>query len=68
MADKGDGVWYHGSYEDAHGLYSVTLVAPPNGRHSGSRYSLSSPTFGVLHNVRRESFEVLIHAKGLRAP
>lgn len=56
----GDGVMYHGSVEDAHGLY-VVVAEDPTLR---GRYVLASPEHPhpTLHHVRPASFEVLISA------
>ncbi len=53
----GDGVMYHGSKEDAHGLY---VVVAPDPQVPG-RWVLASPDTGdALFHVRPQSFEVLI--------
>lgn len=62
MADIGDGVYYHGSIEDAHGLYVVH-----NRRHRGlgsriGAYCLRNTNQGWLTQVHEESFEVILPA------
>ena len=53
----GDGVMYHGSQEDAHGLYVVVAEDPA----VPGRWVLASPdTGGALYHVRPTSFEVLV--------
>lgn len=55
----GDGVMYHGSQEELHGLYVVVAEDP---RVTG-RWVLASPDTGdALYHVRPTSFEVLISA------
>lgn len=56
----GDGVMYHGSMEDAHGLYVVVAEDP----QLPGRFILASPEHPhpTLHHVRPVSFEVLISA------
>lgn len=56
----GDGVMYHGSMEDSHGLYVVVAEDP----QLPGRYILASPEHPhpTLHHVRPKSFEVLIPA------
>lgn len=53
----GDGVMYHGSKEELHGLYVVVAEDP---RVTG-RWVLASPDTGdALYHVRPTSFEVLV--------
>lgn len=55
----GDGVMYHGSVEESHGLMVVVAEDP---RMPG-RFILASPDNGdALYHVRPGSFEVLIKA------
>ncbi|MFD8117020.1 hypothetical protein [Streptomyces microflavus] len=51
----GDGVWYHGSLSDCHGLYTVTHVSEEG------RCGLRS-TDEWLQNVRPDSVELLVRA------
>jgi hypothetical protein len=55
MATIGDGVMYHGSKPDYHGLYVVV-------GQEGTRFILASPDNpeNVLYHVRPTSFEVLV--------
>lgn len=53
----GDGVMYHGSQIDLHGLYVVVAEDPK----VPGRWVLASPETGdALYHVRPTSFEVLV--------
>lgn len=55
----GDGVMYHGSQKELHGLYVVVAEDPA----VTGRWVLASPSTGdALYHVRPTSFEVLISA------
>jgi len=58
----GDGVMYHGSVEDAHGLYVVVAEDPK----AAGRWVIASPDTGdALYHVRPTSFEVLLSSAAL---
>ena len=62
MAAIGDGVMYHGSQAEYHGLYVVV-----GEEESIGRFVLASPDNpeNVLYHVRPGSFEVLMEASAL---
>lgn len=57
MASIGDGVMYHGSQDEYHGLYVVVGEEPNIGRFVLA--SVDNPD-DVLYHVRPKSFEVLM--------
>ena len=60
----GDGVMYHGSVEDAHGLFVVVAEDPK----AAGRFILASPETGdALYHVRPTSFEVLLSVAALES-
>lgn len=64
MASIGDGVMYHGSMTDAHGLYVVLGEDP----QVPGRWVLATPDGdprNVLFHVRPTSFEVLLSGSAL---
>lgn len=58
MAAVGDGVMYHGSKPECHGLYVIVGNDP----QVAGRWVLASPDNpeNVLYHVRPESFEILL--------